>query len=151
MFIAESGTSTVIQNVTKFDRFGNSTICSTTLTSSSGSLVCDIPDSFGNSTIVSEIFSNGLLSSSRSYSLQANNPDNSGSTIILSIMIVITLSLLFVSDVRGILLGCLLGLFLAGALMYINTGNLFSVGSVITWAIISAAIIIFKINKNTEK
>ncbi len=150
-FIAESGTSTVVQNVTKFDRFGNDTICSTTLTSSSGSLICDIPDSFGNSTIVSEIFSNGLLSSSRTYSLQAKNPDDSGSTIILAIMMVITLAMLFVSNVIGILLGALLGLFLAGALLYINTGSLFTVGSVITWAVITAIIILYKIIKNTEK
>ncbi len=150
MFVSQSGVNTVSLNVSRFDRFGNTTICSDILTSSSGTLNCIIPDTFGNSTVVSEIYSDGDLVSVNTYSLRDTNPDTTGSTIILAIMIIITLSMLFITDIRGILLGCFLGLILSGALLYVNQGNLFSIGSSISWLITVGVIILWKINKKED-
>jgi hypothetical protein len=149
-FISESGTNTLVMNITKFDRFGNTTICTDTITSSTGSLSCLIPDSYGNSSILVETYSNGNLISRNIYSLGNKNPDTTGSSVILALMIVLTLSMLFIADIRGILLGCFIGLILSGALLYVNSGNLFSQGSAITWLLVALIIIIWKINKREE-
>jgi len=60
IFTTTDGSSkTILLNTTKQDRFGNTTICSDTLTSSSGTLTCNIPASYGNVTMVTKLFSDG--------------------------------------------------------------------------------------------
>lgn len=148
-FISNSGTQNINLTVSESDVLGNSTICSSSVLSTSGSLNCVIPPSFGNTIILSQVYSNGILIDSRTMNL-ITPKDTTGSYVILAIMFVITLSLLFITDVRGILLGCFLGLILSGTLIWINQGDIFSTGSAIGFLIVAGAIIIWKINKKEE-
>ena len=154
-FTTQTGiTNFVTLNVTKIDRFGNTTICSSNLLSSSGSINCIIPDSFGNITVISKVYNNGVLSSQAIFSMGGSPTDNygsDGSTIIISIIIVITLSMLFISDTRGILLGSFIGLLLSGLLVFINSGSLFSVGAAIGYALVAIVLILFKLNQKEER
>lgn len=153
IFTTLSGTGTVVLNVSKFDRFGNNTICSESLLSSSGTLNCVIPNSFGNSSIISQVFFNGLPVSFNSYTLQQslNESDGNSNIIFLAIVIVVTLPLLFIRDIRGIMLGVFIGIFLIGTLLLINQGNLFSSVSALVYIIIAGIIILWKINSKEER
>jgi len=57
--VTSGATSTVVLNVTLFDNFGNRTLCSDTLTSSSGTLSCTIPSTFGNATAIASLYKLG--------------------------------------------------------------------------------------------
>lgn len=150
-FISNSGTKTITFNVTKYDLLNNNTVCTSSITSSSGTLNCVIPNTFGNTTFVSEVYADNELIDQKIINIPNPNPDDSGSYIILAIMIIITLSMLFISDVRGILIGGFLGFILSGLLLFINGTNLFAVGSAGTFLVIYVIILLFKINQKEAR
>jgi len=57
----DGSAKTVLLNATKYDAFGNSSVCFQSLTATSGTLTCAVPSSYGNLTIVSKLFVNGKL------------------------------------------------------------------------------------------
>jgi hypothetical protein len=152
IFSAESGTKTMSLNATKFDRFGNQTICSDMLISSSGTLSCTIPDSFGNVTVISTLYADGVIISQKTYSVKEDlSGTYGGSIVILALMIIITLSMMFIASIEGILLGAFLGLVLSALLSFINLGNMFFVGASISWILLAVIIIIWKIAHKEEQ
>jgi hypothetical protein len=149
VFSTQSGTRTVSLNATRYDRFGNNTICSDALTSSSGTLSCVIPESFGNLTIVSELYSNNVLVSRDYFTIRHDTSTIYGgaSIYILALLIIITISMLFITDLRGILFATGLGIVVLVALGLLEGGNLFTVGTSLTWGFIVIAIVLYKISK----
>ncbi len=146
--VVDGSTSTVILNATKFDRFSNETICDDTLTSSAGTLTCVIPESFGNVTVVAELFINGVSVTKRIYQILPDAAAFFGNDLgILILLLMITLPLMMVDSTITVIIGTIFGLIMASGLMIFNTGNLLGVSSVIIWAIIAGGIVIFKIAK----
>jgi hypothetical protein len=152
IFVSTEGIKTVSINATKFDRFGNTSVCSNSLTSTSGTLTCVIPDSFGNSTVIIDLYSNGEAIGSTSYSLRLKASEISGSEgIILAIIVVITLSMLFISSPIAVLFGAGLGLIFSTSLFLFEGGSLFgkTIGIMI-YFIICCTIIVWKFNKGEQ-
>lgn len=148
-FSTQDGTtSTVFLNSTKFDRFGDTLVCSDTLTSSSGILTCVIPDSFGNLTIISELFSNGEQISTRSFSIEQDPSDIfGGQGIILAFIIILLTAFLLISSTTGVIIGAWIGIILAGLLSVFNSGTLFGPTSAFIWIFVSGGILLWKITK----
>ncbi len=140
--------STVSSNSTKFDRFGNETVCEDLLTSSSGTLTCTIPSSFGNVTVVQRLFNNDLLIDTKTFTIRQSAGEIFGNTgIILTIILMLTIPFMFISSRIGLLFGGIIGLILSGLLLFMDTGSLLGASSAILWFIIAAGILIWRISR----
>jgi len=130
-----------------FDNRGNTTACSQTVTTSSGSLICTIPSSIGNSTIRSVFYKDGQLIAQAFYSLTDSSDTGFGYTGILMMAIMyITIPLMMITSGAGIVVGAIMGLIFGGLLNLYTGGGIIGIGSTIIWFIIAGAIIIYKIN-----
>ena len=147
IFSSTDGTSkTVLLNATKFDRFGNQSVCSNFLTTSAGTLTCIIPASYGNLTIIAKLYVNGGLIATRSYSIIPDASDRFGNNgIIMFLLMMMTLPLMMVSSTIAVILGIFIGLILGSLLMIYNNETIIGSTSIIIWAIIAGGIIIWKL------
>jgi len=137
------GQKTVSLNTTKFDRFGNDTVCSDQLTSSSGTLTCSVAQSYGNLTMTSYLYSNGELITTKTYTIEKDPSDIFGNAgIIMVFILLITLPLMFTTSKIGMILGVFLGLIMSGLLLIIDTGSIFAETTAIIWFIIAGGNII---------
>jgi len=135
-------------NVTKFDRFGNNTVCTDSLTATSGTISCTIPDSFGNLTVVSELWSNQDLVTTDTFTIEADSDTVFGGEIIVfGLIMAITIPLMFITSAVGVVVGGIIG-FIASILLFIfSGGSILGELSSVLWLILAAVIIIFKINQ----
>jgi len=149
VFTTNDGSSkTIFLNSTKYDRFGNNTICTDTLVSSSGTLTCNIPQSFGNVTILSELYSNGNLVTTRIYNIASDFGKVFGGTKnILILMMLLTLPFIFIASTIGMIFGILVGLLFANLLGLFEGGSIMNSSSVIIWLIVAGLIIIWKLSR----
>ncbi len=142
---ADGAAKTVSVNTTKFDRFGNQTVCADQLTSSSGTLTCEIPIGFGNITTTSKLWSNGKLITTINHNFGDTPFDNFGlGGYVFLILLLLSIPLMFISSPVGVVFGVIIGLIL-GSLLLIYEGGV-GVGAFIIWALIAGGIIIWKIN-----
>ncbi len=142
----DGSTKDVVLNSTKYDRFGNETICFDELSSSSGTLTCTVPDSFGNVTTIVELTSDETLVTRAIFSVDPDPTEFFGvDGIIMVLILVITIPLMFVDSPIGIVIGVVVGLVMSAMLMLYDGGSALGATSVVMWAIISGGIIIWKI------
>ncbi len=134
-------------NTTLFDRFGNTTVCSDSLTSSSGTLTCLIPESFGNQTVQSQIFKDGLQISNNFYNLNDGSPEFGSDGIIMALILIITLPLMFVTSAVGVVIVTMLGVIISGLLLLYTGGSLFGVSSTVTWLIVAGSILVWRMTR----
>ena len=140
---------TINQTVKVFDALGNNTICSNILTSPSGTLICNIPSTYGNTQTLIDVYDNNALV----YESQCGLPQNASSIyglegIFWAVLIIITLSMLFMTSMTGIVIGSVIGIIISGMLSLINIGNIFGKLSIVIWIILAGGIIIWKLNSN---
>lgn len=152
IFTTADGTSaTVSVNTTKSDRWGNETVCSDVLISSSGTLSCVIPESYGNVSAITRIYINNELISINQLKIFEDRADYFGGTgIILLLMLIITIPLMLITSTIGVVLGSIFGLIIAGALMLYTGFSWFGTGSAIVFLIAAGAIIIYKIAERSK-
>lgn len=137
-------------NTTKFDRFGNNTVCTDTLLSSSGTLTCVIPESFGNVTVQSQIFKDGSLISNNFYNLADGAAAFGTNGIIMALIMIITLPLMFISSPIGIVIGAIIGVIMSGSLLLYTGGSFFGAASTITWLVVAGLILLWRMAKGGE-
>ncbi len=143
----DGSTKTIFMNTTRQDRFGNTTICTDSLMSSSGTLTCDIDSSFGNITMITRLFSDNVLITQRTFRIIVDPQEIFGeSAAILVLILVITIPLMLVSSTIGVVVGVIIGLVMATMLTLFSAGEWFGIGSSIMWLVIAGAIIIYKIS-----
>ncbi len=155
IFNTQDGSVTTVQlNATQFTGYGNTTVCSHLLTSSSGTLICDIPESFGNVTVVARLYSSSSpdrLVKIYWFSIEEDAMDIFGYTgIILVFILILTIPFLMISSTIGMIIGTFIGLIIAALLNFYEGGSLLGTGSTIIWAIIAGGIIIWKIAQRGE-
>jgi hypothetical protein len=144
----DGSTKTVLLNVSKYDVLGNTTICQSSLTSPSGTIICNIAATYGNTTIRSEVWSAGEFIGYKINSLNVLSREifrTSG--IIFTIILILVLVFMFITSPIGMIFAFVFGLFIAGAFNLITGVTLFSLGSSLMWLIVSSAILIYQINK----
>jgi len=139
---------TIIVNTTKFDGWGNDTICTNSLTSSSGTLTCTIPQSYGNTTVISELYSNGEKITMRSFSFIPDASIYFGSdSAIMVVIMLLTIPLMLVSSPIAMIIGVIVGLLMASLLMLFDAGSFLNQSSILIWAVLSGGIIIWQISQ----
>ena len=133
-------------NGTKNDRFGIENICSDTIISSSGTLTCSIPTSYGNVSILSQLYSNDKLISTEIFTISPHPLGNFGGTYIIMILILImTLPLMMITSTIGVIIGLVTGVIIGVMLLVIPSNSIIGTSSMVVWLIIAAFIIIWKI------
>ena len=142
-----SGTvETVSLNGTKYDALGTTEACNNVLTSSSGTLTCTVPDSFGNSTVIFKIYSGGDQKGEIITSLGDEASDIYGTNqVFLALILMLTLIGVGISDnpmITGIFL--LLGSILAVILNIFDSSGFTGAGATILWLIIAIILVLIK-------
>ncbi len=146
--IPSGGVSLVSLDTTLFDNLGNTTVCADQLTSSSGTLTCLVPVSFGNSTVLSVLSKDGTLINSAAYLIKQDAGELFGGTGYLFVLLLyMTLPLMFITTGPGMIIGAVMGIIFAVLLNMFNTNNLIGVGSTLLWFVVAGGIIAWKMVK----
>lgn len=148
-FIVPNGvTKTVKMNVTKEDIFGNTTVCSDELTSSSGTLTCTVSTDINEATLRVYVYTDDVFSVSKYFSV---NRPAFGSTGFV-IWFILTLVLIFIfDDSKTIVLVSLIISYVGAIGLGITQGNIVGIGASGLWIIIITVIGIWTINKDREQ
>jgi hypothetical protein len=148
----DSSSSAIVLNVTRWDAYLNTSVCTETATSSGGTLVCNVPFTARNMTYYVKVTENGDFVTQSSFALSPDAFANFGYTgIILTGLLFLTLVLMAVpSGAIATLIFGVVGLVFASMLTLFSGGALIGVGSALMWLIIAIAIIIVKIVNRTK-
>lgn len=143
--IPSGTTATVSLNVTREDTLGTA-VCSDQLTSSSGTLSCIVPTSFGNSTIRAELYKANSLQAQGSIKLDKNPYDIYGVVLIgLSIFLMMTLIGVGVSNNPIItVIFLMVGVVLLFSLNLVSNKGFIGATATILWLVVALLIIIIK-------
>ena len=146
LFVIPSGlTSTVKLEVIKEDALGTA-VCDHTLISSSGTLTCTVPNSFGNSTVFAKLYKDGDLQAQGNIKLDKDILGVKGVMIaVLSVFILMTLIGAGLSDnpVYTILF-LMLGVILLFSLNIVASEGFIGAGATILWLIVAIILVIIK-------
>lgn len=146
----DSSVASVRLNVIKSDAYGNNTICNNTVTSSAGQISCTIPNSYGNGTIETNLFKDGILVVKNMYSLTNYSTKSfAGSIVLISLLILLTLPLLFsTSPIYMVLAGT--GGFFICTILFFTSGVVVLGSSVLIWIFTIVFIFFWKVNIRSE-
>ena len=141
----DGSTVTAQSNATKFDRWGNDTMCSHTLTTSSGTLTCTIPNAYGNVTAVSSFYVDGQLVKQKTFKINPDLGEYWGELrFILLVFLFMTIPLMLITTTIGPIIGIILGVIIAVVLKLLgNAAN----GPLVLWTLITGGIIIWKLSQ----
>jgi len=140
------GTSKVAtMSVRRNDVFGNQTICTNTVVSSSGTLFCTVDSDITDTNLITEIIIDGEVIAMDSTNIDDTAYGSEGyfAWFILSII----LALMMASSKSGILISQLIG-FIGAVSMGWSVGGIIGIGSAGVWVIILILVAIWKVNRN---
>jgi len=146
-------------NVTKFDNFFNDSVCSETLTSTTGTITCSIPASFGNVSFLAELYStdpdeNLVFVGQTLFSLSPSALESFGlAGVIMVIIMFMVLPMMFISSPIGMVFGGIIAIIMMSLLQMFDYGGTFIGGgslgnvSMIVWFVIAGLILVWRISK----
>jgi hypothetical protein len=148
-FSSTDGASRLVrQEVVKNDGYGNSTICSSSITGTSGTFVCSIPKLYGSTTFIAKMFSDGKYIGATIFSLGDSGTNVFyGVRTFLMMLLYSTLVLMMLSNPILIIVGAIMGMMIGTSLLLIEGGSSISVMSSLIYFIIAGGIIIWQISK----
>ena len=145
-------------NVTKFDNFFNESVCSETLTSTTGTITCSIPASFGNVSFLAELYStdpdvNLVFVGQTLFSLSPSALESFGlAGVIMVIIMFMVLPMMFISSPIGMVFGGIIAIIMMGLLQMFDYGGTFvGTGSMIMWFVIAGLILVWRISKGGKQ
>lgn len=140
-FSSTDGESKIVNSlVIRADGYGNTTICNTTSSGTSGTLVCNIPVIYQNTSFFAQTFVDGNLIGSKYFS-QGVNTDWKGANIYIGLLMVSSLALLFIGHPITLVIGSILGFTMPILLLFVGGASFATVmGSALYY--IGAGIII---------
>lgn len=137
-------------NVLKLDSWGNSTICTTSAVATTGTFSCTIPTIYGNSSIQTQVYSDGIFLGNSIFSLQPSPGSVFGGTrVVLAIVMYSTLTLMMIASPVTIIIGAVLGMIFAGLFHLVDGGSFIGNSSILLWFLIAAGVIIFYMRNKT--
>ena len=147
-FSTNDGTvKTVYMEVTRDDIFGNRSICNNSLTSSSGTLSCLVPD-IDDSVLRVEIYVEGQPIVFSNVKLEASDYGNLG--YVLWFFLTFLFILIFGSSKTEVLIG-LIASFIGAIALGITRGNIIGLGSAGIWVLVITILGIWKLNKENPQ
>ena len=152
VFTTTDGTNKLVSiNTTKFDRFGNTSICTDSLESSAGTLTCVVPGAYGNVTVVAKLYSDGELVTTNTFYAGDSPTVNFGRNgYVFLLIMMLSIPLMFITSTIGVVIGVFLGLIMGALLLIYTGGSIIGIGSTLIWVFVAGAIIIWKINHTEE-
>lgn len=132
----------------KYDQLGDSVACSSILISSSGSISCTVPQSFGNSSMRVFLYVDGDLIFQDLIIIDTNQDFGTPGYLILFLMILM-LVMMFSESKTGMIIAVFVGL-IAGVSFSLFTGKIMGLASSIIWLIVAGSILIWKLNKENN-
>jgi len=138
----------ITMNVTHTRSQENDTICHNSTIGSSGTINCNVPVSYQNSTYTARIYKDDEYIGMKVYTSEPTAQDTFGDIgIFLTGLGYLTLAFIAVSNpIASIILG-LVGLVVMGLMVIIDGGSAFGIGSAFIWLFCAAAIMIWRIWK----
>lgn len=149
VFTSTSGnTVPMLLNVTLFDVFGNRTICSDSLTASSGTLSCVVPSSYGNATAVGIISKGSSKLGTIFISLWEDRDDIYAGNYVLLALISLTTIIGIGLASSGIvtIFFVIIGAIVNIGLVFME-GGILGAGSAFLWLIIAFIAVIWKASR----
>lgn len=144
-FVTEDGEAkTVRLEVSRNDIFGNRSICNSTLTSSGGTLTCNIDPNLDESTLKTEIYVDNILAISGNVQLDSSGYGVAGYLIMF--VMAISFILMFSGSKTGVLISILLT-FIASISFGIVAGDIVGIGASGLWLLVIVIVGIIKLNK----
>lgn len=135
-------------NITKFDAYQNTSLCSNSLTASSGTLTCTLSISFANFTGVAQLYADNQLIYTDRFDISGLDVGTYGKLrFILALMLLLTLVGASISDKSMIVLSCVVGVILAVALYLVDSGGYIGTTTSVVWLVIMAVILLLKLNR----
>lgn len=146
----DGSTRAVSLNVTAVSPTLNKSICFTSTSQVSGTLLCSIPDSFGNGTGIAVINVDGSVYLTNSFKIQ-----NAGGRIgyeryFFAFLLIITLPFMVIGSPELMIIMFIVGFISAISLVFIDQGAVVGTVSSVLWLGIAGAILIFIINKEKK-
>ena len=140
-------------NVIKNDNLGNTTLCSSSLITSAGTLSCTInPATYGNVSFLATAYYNGNQIALYSQYMGPTPGDTFGGTrVIIGLLLYSTLVLLFITNPVAIIIGAFLGVIFAMLLFIVDGGSFIGNSSVVLWFFIAGGIIIWQITRQNKQ
>lgn len=145
-FLIPSGSASWITlNVSQTDALGTS-ICVDSLTSSTGTLTCTLPNSIGNSTVVARLYKDGSYQAGGSFGVRQSPADIYGSIqIILALFIFLTLIGAGLSDNPIFtVLFFMVGVILLFSLNLVASNGFYGATATVLWLFIAIIIVLVK-------
>lgn len=135
-------------NVSAYNNYNNNTICTQSASSSSSTLQCSIPQSFGNGTgYAVGTVGNQVLFTDTFVISQRRSQILGGAIYFFAFLLIISLPLMFATTGQGALVGFMIGLVAAGGIAFVDLGGYFGASSAFAWFLIAIFILIYKISK----
>ena len=145
----DANSAVMLLNVTLTDMFGNHSLCSDTLTASSGTLTCTIPASYGNASATGTLYKDSSFIGRIRISLWEDSDSIWGANQI-TVSILAMLTLIGVGVASGgvmIIIFLAIGLILNLTLVLTQGSGYFGAASTFLWIIIALIILLFKMNR----
>lgn len=145
--ITSSVPGEVILNVTQFDNRGNINVCSDSLTSTTGTLSCVVPQTYDNTTVRAIITLNGDIRREGFINLNPTPQEQYGGILIFVSLTVVLflLGLVAVSDSPAITgFGLILGVVVLGGLNLIYSDSWIGQGATVLFFIVAIIVIVVK-------
>ena len=146
-FVIPSGIAdTISMQVSLYDGLGNTSVCSNTLLATSGTLFCDVPPSFGNSTIIAKLYK-GVSEKRSGILTMSQDPRDiyTGSLMFIAILVFLTFISMGVSSqplYSGIF--AVIGFIMLIMMNIVYTPGWIGVGATVLWLILAVIMIIVK-------
>lgn len=147
IFVIPSGVaSTTTLNVTLIDGLGTTAVCADSLFAAGGTLTCTVPVSFGNSTVVAQVYNSGNLKIQRTIRLGDDTSRIYGNSLVfISLTIILLIIGMSITD-NPMILGVMLifGVVILTVLNMINSYGWIGPGATILWLVVAIIIILIK-------
>lgn len=148
-FVTDDGSTKTVQLVvTRNDIFGNRSVCNSSMTSSGGTLTCDIDPNLDDSVLKTEIYVDEVLAVSSNVKLDSTGYGVGG--YLLFVVMIISFALMFSGSKTGVLISIVLSF--AGAVgLSLVSGDLIGLGASGLWLLVIVIIGIIKLNKERNQ
>ena len=151
-YVVISGNPELVRlNVSKFDGFGNHSVCNiASPASASGRLECPVPASLGNATVMVEVFANSKLIVRNFFTIGDSSDAVFGTMrVVIAILLILALALIGIGNAPVMIITMLFGFILVVSLNLIEM-TFAGAASSFLWIIVSSGIILWKVSRGRE-
>lgn len=147
----DSASRNVELDIFRWDLYNNLSLCTTSLSSTSGTLICTIPAQYQNSSAIAKIYVDGELFAQYNFDVKIDKGnDLNPIRYILAFIIVCSLPMFAFTSGVMMLLMFIVSLVLVGWLVLVDWGGWMGVTSAFLWFVVVTILLIWKATRRRE-